>query len=179
VGQGELPKSVTHVRSQLLNPTQENVVEWCNHLVQSATPLHLKTLHAHVLETSGQQPGKNWHHHYIKHHKRLLLAKLNGLDHECAKNFNRMTVADYFAKQQEIQDKYSEIPPEHNWNMDEKGMQMGGGHRGNMCKFVFMQDCKYCYQVHSDNLELVTVIKAITVRGEVGPVLDIISDCRT
>jgi hypothetical protein len=96
------PKSVTHVESQLLNPTQENVVlEWCDHLVQSETPLYPKTLCACLFVTSGQQPGKNWHCCYIKHHKELL-AKLNGLDPKHTKNFNRMTVANYFAKWWEI-----------------------------------------------------------------------------
>jgi len=46
-----------------------------------------------------------------------------GLDLKCTNNFNKMVVSDYFAKQQWLNEKYNGIPPEQDWNMDEKGCQ--------------------------------------------------------
>jgi len=40
-------------------------------------------------------------------------------------------VADYFEKRKKLNDKYGGIPPEQDWNMDEKGLQMGGGWKNN------------------------------------------------
>ena len=52
------PKTAAHIGSQLLKPAEEKVIlEWADHLALSATPLHPKTLRAHVFEISGQCKG--------------------------------------------------------------------------------------------------------------------------
>ena len=35
--------------------------------------------------------------------------------------------------------KNSGIPVKHNWNMDEKGNQVGGGWNGDGSKYIFLQ----------------------------------------
>ena len=142
----------------------------------TATPLHPKTLRAHIFEISGQLPGKNWHQHFLNRHKELHLAKPNDLDPKRARNFNKTSVTDYFTKRQELHDRFGDIPPEHDWNMDEKGIQLGGRRKGNMSKFIFTRGRKYRYRIHSDNLELVTIIEAIVADGFVLPPVFVLKD---
>jgi hypothetical protein len=57
-----------------------------------------------------------------------------------------------------VDDKYNKIPPEHNWNINEKGNQMGGGRKGDGTKYIFWIEDKERYCMHSHNLELITTI---------------------
>src|SRR6266851_8400261 len=54
-------------------------------------------------------------------------------------------------------------PPEHVWNIDEKGIQFGGG-RKCLKKYYHLRSLKKCkfYRVRSDNLELMTIIECIS-----------------
>lgn len=55
-----------------------------------------------------------------------------------ANNFNEATINDYFNKLEELEACFiGGIPPEHKWNMDEKGVQMGGGRKNSSKKFLY------------------------------------------
>ena len=62
-------------------------------------------------------------------------------------------------------DQRGGIPPEHIWNMDEKGIQLGGGRKNSGKKFLYFRKSKERYQISSDNLELVTVLECISAAG--------------
>lgn len=81
----------------------------------------------HALAISGKLPGKNWHCRFISCNPSLAFGKSTGLDPKHAKNFNKTMVLDYFEKRGNLNNRYNGIPPEQDWNMDEKGLQMGGG----------------------------------------------------
>ena len=49
--------------------------------------------------------------------------------------------------------------------MDEKGCQMSGGRQGSGMKFIFTAEDKEHYCLHSDNLELVTIIECVSIAG--------------
>ncbi|KAF9513845.1 hypothetical protein BS47DRAFT_1261230, partial [Hydnum rufescens UP504] len=51
-------------------------------------------------------------------------------------SFNYSTVRDYFYKLKAILDDH-DIPLENVYNMDEKGCQLGGGHKGRHRKYLF------------------------------------------
>jgi hypothetical protein len=83
--------------NQLLNNTEENVLlDWCDHLSVSATPLGPMSLCTHAFIVSGKHPGRNRHTRFSKHHKSLKLTKHSGLDLKHMQNFNRATVKHYF-----------------------------------------------------------------------------------
>ena len=52
------------------------------------------------------------------------MSKPNGLDPKRAQNFNRATVEDYFGRRRKLEKDFDGIPPEHQWNIDEKGIQL-------------------------------------------------------
>ncbi|EGO19009.1 hypothetical protein SERLADRAFT_352940, partial [Serpula lacrymans var. lacrymans S7.9] len=114
---------------------------------------------------SGKKPGRNWHYCYGARNPVLKLKKPQSLDPKRAMNFNKHTVQDYFEKQRQINETFNGIPPEHKWNMDEKGIQMGGGRKNSGSKFYFDRTKKDVYRVSSDNLELITVIECILAAG--------------
>jgi len=65
---------------------------------------------------------------------------------------------------------------EFQWNMDEKGIQLGGGHKNNGQKFIFARHHKNHYRIQSDNLELVTIIECISTSGAIMPPAFILKD---
>ena len=89
---------------------------------------------------------------------------------------DRATMKHYFQLCQEVAEKYDGIPLEHQWNMDEKGIQLGGGQKNNGCKFIFTHCQKEHYKIKSDNLELVTVIECISAAGVVMPPSFVLKD---
>ena len=113
---------------------------------------------------------KTWHRKFIKQHPELRAAWPAKLDPKQAKNFNESIINDYFDKLEELHGRYpGGIPPEHIWNMDEKGIQMGGGQKQSSKKFYYLKDQKQCYQISSNNLELVTILECISASREVVP----------
>ena len=123
-------RAKAHGKCQLLSPAEERVlIDWCAHRSAGATPLDRKALQAYVFSISGKYPGKRWNLRFAKRHPTLKLSKPSSLDPKRAQNFNKANIDDYFAKHQNLRDTYGDIPPEHQWNMDEKGIQMGGGRK--------------------------------------------------
>ena len=108
-----------------------------SHYSDSATPLHPRTLRGRVLEMVGVYPGKQWVRHFISRHPDILMAKPRGLDPKRAQNFNKATITEYFDMRVALNSKYGGMSPEQNWNVDEKGCQMGGGRNGDNSKFIF------------------------------------------
>lgn len=69
----------------------------------------------------------------------------------------------------QLEEQYDGIPPEHHWNVDEKGCQMGGGRKNIGRKYIQSHDDPDCYQIHSDNLELMTILECVNASGTVMP----------
>ncbi|KAG2074590.1 hypothetical protein BDR04DRAFT_1140523, partial [Suillus decipiens] len=128
--------------------------------------LHLHELHVQVKDISGKLPGKHWHHCYLAHHKKSIHThKPWNLDPKHAQNFDKITVKGYFDLQEGLNKKYNGISTAHNWNMDENGAQMGGDQNGDGSKFIFATEDHSFYCQHSDNIELVTILKCINAAG--------------
>jgi len=112
-----------------------------------ATPLHACDLHTHVLDLTGKLPGINQPWRYLEWNNNTLKAsKPSHLDPKHAQNFNCTNIKGYFQLQAQIEKQYGSIPPEHHWNEDEKGVQMGGGQNGLGMKFIFGAEARehYC-----------------------------------
>ena len=157
--------------SRHLNNAQKNVVnEWLVQYSRMATPLHPCNLRAHVFDLTGKLPGVNWPWRYLKQNDDILKAlKPCHLDPKCAQNFNQTNIEAYFQLRAHIKEQYGGIPPEHQWNEDEKGAQMGGGWNGLGMKFIYAAEAKECYHQHSDNLELVTILECANAAGDIMP----------
>ena len=148
----------------------------CDHMAITAKPMDPATLHGRALSIKGLYPGKHWHWCFIKWHPELKLGKASGLNPNQTNNFDEATMKHYFQLHQEVEEKYDGIPPEHQWNMDEKGIQLGGGQKNNGCKFIFTHCQKERYKIKSDNLKLVTIIECISAAGVAMPPSFVLKD---
>ena len=131
----------------------------------------------HAMGISGKIPGKNWHYRFMHRQPELTLHKASGLDPKRAKNFNRAVISDYFEqRQKELIKEYGSIPPKHEWNMDEKNIQIGGGRKNNQKKYFYLQNNIDRYCIHSDNLEMSTVLECISAAGVAAPPAFVLSE---
>ncbi|CAE6459245.1 unnamed protein product, partial [Rhizoctonia solani] len=98
------------------------------------------------------------------HCHRLKYKHAYKLDPKQASGFNRPTVETYFNMVKKLMEDYN-IPIEHIYNMDEKGLQIGGGRSTSRCKHIFGLLQKAQYKLKHDCLELMTIIECICANG--------------
>ena len=176
-----LPKKEAHINQQLLTKAeQETLIDWIKYIALTGHPLNIWTIRPKVqaiLEAKswrnvdGKNPLKSWIRRFMKWHTlHLKMSWGSGLDPKCAKAFNFSTVKAHFMLFKDTMNK-SNIPWRNIYNMDEKGVQMGGGQKGTCTKYFFSWDDKMQYKLQSDDLQLVTIINCICADGtaDVGP----------
>lgn len=99
-------------------------------------PIFRVTMQPKMVELCGQLPGKIWVWNFLNWHPKLKLQKGSSLDLKWAQAFNFPVVNDHFKKLQKILTE-NEIPWENVYNMDEKGIQLGGGRKETGCKYFY------------------------------------------
>ena len=132
-------------------------------------PFSAGDLRTNAAEISGKEVSSRWHKKFLKRHPEVGAMKPAKLDPKRAKNFNEAIINDYFDKLDALHAKYDGIPPEHIWNMDEKGVQMGGGRKKSSKKYYYLKNQKHKYRIRSDNLELSTILECISAAGDSVP----------
>ena len=75
-----------------------------------------------TFKLSSREPGKNWLGRYKSHCPNLCSSKPGSLNPKQAQNFNPSNVAGFYNLLKAIYDAYLNLPPQHIWNMDEKGL---------------------------------------------------------
>lgn len=154
-----------HEKDKLLDRAQEEVmVEWMMFLSMVGRPICKATVRPKVYQLCGQVPGKTWIHRFLKRHPELKLGRPSGLDPKRAQAFNFKTVEDCFQRLKKVLAD-NNIPWENVYNMDEKGIQLGGGRRGSREKYFCPRSGRAHYKIRSAALELVTVIESCCADG--------------
>ncbi|QRV95941.1 DDE superfamily endonuclease [Ceratobasidium sp. AG-Ba] len=157
-----------HEHQQKLTVAEEEVlVKWVIFQGAMGLPMSKEDVHsfANTILNGRDTVGQNWHRgFYQRHRSKLCFKRASGLDPKRANGFNKTLVTEHFELWAEIINEYK-IPPENIYNMDEKGIQVGGGRHGTRRQFYFGRDQKNYYRVKSDSLELVTIIEAICADG--------------
>src|SRR5216683_7987721 len=123
-------------------------------------------IHSLVFDISGIIPGSNWISRFEKRHPEICVSQPGNLDPKRAQNFNPTNICHFYKLLKDIYNAFPNLPPEHIWNMDEKGVQFGGGckHSKKYYHFRSMKQSKF-YRIQLDNLELMTVIECISPSG--------------
>jgi hypothetical protein len=149
------------------------LAEWVILQGEKGLPLTREDLRIHAALIAGKELGeigRNWHVKFEERHPHIRVAKATKLDPKRVKNFNKAAINDYFDKLEDIHAQFPDgIPPEHIWNMDEKGIQLGGGRKNLGKKFYFLHKQRNKYHIRSDNLELVTILECVSAAGAVVP----------
>jgi len=133
-------------------------------------PFAISDIRVEASVVSGKPVGKLWVNRFLMQHPELRASKGTKLDPKRAKNFNETVINDYFDKLESLHARFpGGIPPEHIWNMDKKGIQLGGGRKNSSKKYLYLKNKRSKYKIRSDNLELVTVIECISAAGDAVP----------
>jgi len=75
-----------------------------------------------MFDISGIVPGSNWIYRFEQHHPEICTSQPGNLDPKRAQNFNPTNVAHFYKLLKDVYNTYPNLPPEHVWNMDEKGV---------------------------------------------------------
>jgi Tc5 transposase DNA-binding domain len=154
-----------HEAQQLLSPIQENIlIEWITLLSDTGHCISKRTLRKKAEVLCGRKPGQTWIRSFLSRHTEIVLGKPSGLDPKRAQAFNKPTVKRHFELLEAIIEKYG-IPPENIYNMDEKGVQRGGGRKVQAQKFLVPREKRPKYKLRSGNLELITIVDCVLANG--------------
>ena len=94
-------------------------------------PLTKRTLRKKVqrIVQRSRAPSRKWLRGFLERHPDdVRLGKPSGIDPKRAQAFNEKTVETHFFTLRQVMETHG-IPWEHVYNMDEKGVQRGGGRR--------------------------------------------------
>jgi hypothetical protein len=152
---------------QFLTPAVEYVLfKWVEHLGATGVPLDKKTIRARAqhLHPENKKPSRNWVYNFLKRHSSINFYIASGLDPKRAKAFNEPVVGRFFDKLAALIEEH-DIPIENIYNMDEKGVQRGGGKKASRRKYLYSRKQKAKYKHRSANLELITIIEAVCADG--------------
>jgi hypothetical protein len=154
-----------HEQQQLLDHVEEEALcDWIEHRSDIGKPFCKQTLLKRVKSICGKQPSKKWYRSFLGRHPDIKLGRPSGLDPKRAQAFNRTTVNEAFTELGEVLDE-KEIPWANVYNMDEKGVQRGGGRRVQALKYFVPRNRRPKYRLRSGNLELVTIIECVCADG--------------
>lgn len=170
--------SAYHASTRLLTPGEEStIIDWAKLSGESGDPWGKADLRGMITNITGKPVGRNYVDRFLSNHRNeLKLAKPSKLDPKRAKNFNRSNVLDHLTKWQELDKKYGGIPPANIFNLDEKGIQMGGGRKNSGRKAIFGHADRDRYKASSDNLELSTLLECVSAAGLTVPPLFVLQD---
>ena len=154
-----------HGAQQLLSPVQEKVlVDWIILLSDTGHCISKRMLRKKAEIICHHKPGTTWVRHFLSRHPEIVLGKPLGLDPKRAQAFNKPTVKRHFQLLEAIIKKHG-IPPENLYNMDEKGVQCGGGRKAQAQKYVVPRSKRPKYKLRSANLELITIVDCVAADG--------------
>ncbi|KAF5318213.1 hypothetical protein D9758_018544 [Tetrapyrgos nigripes] len=160
---GVKPRTEAHEHQQNLSNAQERVmVEWVKVRARRGVPMSLALLGSYAAHLCGRELGAMWPRRFLDRHRDLKLKLTQSLEACRAKALNPKNVNDHFDLLESVIADYN-IEPEHIWNMDEKGIQLGIGKR--MTALVD-RDQKSVYSVQSGNRDLITIVEAVSATGE-------------
>ena len=159
------PRCKAHMNQQLLNDDQELVlINYTIWLGFAGIPLSKRTIAPKVEALCGRKPSRRWVHRFLARNPGCTLGRPTGLDTKRARNFNFTSVNAYFQRLQRILEIH-DIPWCNVWNMDEIGIQHGGGRKNTGELFLFSLADRVRYKLKSEELELTTVLEAICGDG--------------
>lgn len=171
------PHSTAHIKGQLLTMAEEQTLcKWIKYMGMAGQPISKEALRVKVAEISlvlqerqnqtGKQhlPGTNWIDRFITRNPGLNLKRPTGLDPKRAQNFNRTVVMRHFQLLGDFLNTH-DIPWGNVYNMDEKGIQLGGGRKLDNTKYLFSQEQCSQVKIQSPDLELVTTIECVGADG--------------
>jgi hypothetical protein len=160
---GSKPSCYAHENQQILTTEQQDVLaEWIMEDGDEARPYSRRGLIARVFALTGTRVEESWCVTFEYNHPDLVFSSPNSLDPKRAQAFNRKAVRRHF---KELKRALKGVKPENIYNMDEQGLQLGGGRKRTGRKYYFRRTNRSRYRFRAADLELVTVIDTVSADG--------------
>ena len=172
-----VPRSRAHKNQQLLTDAQEETMcHWIKYMALTGHPFSHRSLRMKAgeltekLKEKAKETGtvpmasRKWMKDFLARHPDINPGRPTGLDPKRARMFN-FTVVNHHFKLLDDFLKAHDIPWENVYNMDEKGVQLGGGRKGDNTKYLYARSSKVRIKIQSASLELVTVIECVCADG--------------
>jgi hypothetical protein len=143
-----------YAKQMLLTPkAEQGLADWMKFLGFIGPFLWKQTVGTKVVDLRGRVPGKGWIHRFIKQHPDVKKRQPASLNSSQEQAFNYLVVQKYYEKLREVLKKHG-ILWENVFNMDEKGIQLGGGRKETPMKYFFSCDnCTgYIHACHSTRI---------------------------
>jgi hypothetical protein len=140
------------------------LVAWIKHRGWQGKPPTRYKIRFRAQELGGLEnvPGEKWLSLFLNRHPDVKLRPPRPLDPKRAQCFNPTIVKKHFHNVKLAMDGVNE---RNIYNLDECGIQRGGGRKCLGRQVVFAADDPFCYQRRSENLELTTVIDVVCADG--------------
>lgn len=163
------PAHKAHQAQQLLTPIQEEkIVDWCHFLGLTGRPVDdagIMHMAKHLRGPDRAPPNRKWLRGFVRRHKAdIQYSKAAGLDPKRAQAFNYAIVQEHFELVDQVMQKFG-IKWHNVYNMDEKGVQVGGGRKNLGKKYFWSRADRAKYVLRDANLELVTIIECVSADG--------------
>jgi hypothetical protein len=139
---GQPSRRIAYLAQQLLTEAEKiTLCDWIEFYALIAKPLDIQGILLLAGKVSGKKLGKNWLDYFKKCHPKILHSKPGGPDPKQVQNFNLSNVAGFYNLLKAIYNMYPNLLPEHIWNMDEKGLQLGRGYKRSK-KYFYLKSLK-------------------------------------
>jgi hypothetical protein len=154
-----------HTHEQAIPPVAEQVLaDWTVFLGLTGHAQSKANIVWKAEELTSRKLGKHWLARFLKRHPEIRLARPTGLDPKQVQAFNYTTMSDHFNKLGVLINMYS-LGWHNIYNMDEKGIQAGGGRNSLRKKLLFSRTQRIRQKLTSSDLELVTVAECVSADG--------------
>jgi hypothetical protein len=138
--------------------------EWIKLRGHQGRPYFRKGIRARAMQLGGlpKLPGRTWMAGFERRHPDIFLGNGRGLDPRRAQGFNPTVVKNHF-------DEYAQakngVEDQDTYNVDEMGLQAGGGRKCLGRHAAFADGDTNRYVQRSDSLELTTIIDVVCADG--------------
>jgi 3-methyladenine DNA glycosylase AlkC len=164
---GSQTRKEAHKKERKLTDAQEDVlVEWIIEKGRRNIPLSYSAVAEHARVISNLDIGESWVKKFRTRCEGELKSSWTTGQEKCrAGALNEAVVTDFYNKYEEVKTQFN-IKTENEWNMDEKGVQLGIGQR---VRVLVDRGQKDVQMVEDGNRELVTIIECVSAAGVAMP----------
>jgi len=161
---GRTTRALAHGTQQKVAPAMEKVlVEWIVELGRRGLPTGRALVIEKAEAISGVTLGEQWYHRFMRRHRDTLASRwTRSLETARAKGLNKPATVDFMKQREQLQKEYN-IQPEHDYNLDEKGIMNG---QGDKARVLVHKQQRHTYKIHSGGRQLSTVIECFSASGK-------------
>jgi hypothetical protein len=160
---GSQSRKDAHIQEQKLTPAQESLLtEWIKVKGKRGIGMTYKLINESASDICGTRVGESYAERFVNRHRNELKTKMTTSLESCrAQALNRAVVKEFYDILSELRSEFN-LKPQNEYNMDEKGVQLGIGGRYTA---IIDRDQATVYSIEQGTRDLITVIECVCADG--------------